>query len=467
MAMNSPLPIIFSLIISISFNAFPSFASELSYKDHCASIVPGSTPTRTDLRDEAFPFGWYQTGYYTGGGRVLGVDYSRHKNSFHLKIRNIKATGVSGLFKIEASLSFRSSYPYNYEENSTYGPRHHYHRRFTILRLDGFWSEPSGKLCMIGIGTGYSKAGNLLHLDAVFRLHNVFNSSNVGTLVNGSLESLSSENDVNYFEPITVYMLPGWNYKYSLDTIKAKEECSAGSDVKEVLPTKSLSFCSTHISWAIRDLRLEYSSDCNAAKNCTPFKGTPGHLPSFLSLKQIECNADKQRMRVQVRFLDTSYYDQFYWEFNPNTTLIGEGWWNEGKNRICIVACLFSSESLSSAHEPDCSVRMSLKIPLTWTIKQTSGIMGKIWSNKTVNDSGYFKEIMFTRLALSSEVVAPLKIFMVCMSTTLACAFLMLQIFQVKKHPNVLPFVSVFIFLILTLGYLINKAYKMQVLMQS
>ncbi|KAI4322936.1 hypothetical protein L6164_022584 [Bauhinia variegata] len=400
MSMDSILLVLFSLFICFSFTSVSSNDSEISYKDHCTSFVPISTPKGlgTFGFHHLFPLGRIENGYYTGGDRIVGGESSWQQNSFNLRTWNILDTADAELFKVQGSLTILNSFPFYYvRNNNTYGGRSYYggqRRPLMDIKVDGFWSESSGKLCMVGTGTGYSKAGNLLHLGVVFRLYNVFNSSNIVTLINGSLESLSSENDVNYFEPITVYMLPRWNYEYSLDTVKAKDECSVGSDVEEGLPTKSFGFCSTQILRAMRGLRLEYSSDCNSTKNCTPFKGIPGHLPSYMSLKQLECDASKHRMRVQVRFLNTSY-DRFYRAFNPKTMLMGEGWWNEGKNRLCVVACLFNTESLPNAHVVDCSVRLSLKIPSTWTIKETSTIVGKIWSNKTVNDSGYFGRILF------------------------------------------------------------------------
>ncbi|AES89200.1 DUF2921 family protein [Medicago truncatula] len=48
-----------------------------------------------------------------------------------------------------------------------------------------------------------------------------------------------------------------------------------------------------------------------------------------------------------------------------------------------------------------------------------------------------------------------MEIIMVLISTTLACVFVGLQLYHVKKHPNVLPFISVFMMSILTLGHMI------------
>ncbi|XP_028807504.1 uncharacterized protein LOC114762211 [Neltuma alba] len=67
---------------------------------------------------------------------------------------------------------------------------------------------------------------------------------------------------------------------------------------------------------------------------------------------------------------------------------VGEGWWDEAKNQIRVVACNFmgvtdSSSSLAGAHVGDCSIRLRLKFPSVLSIKNTSRIVGQIWSNKT------------------------------------------------------------------------------------
>ncbi|KAA8523898.1 hypothetical protein F0562_010321 [Nyssa sinensis] len=48
-----------------------------------------------------------------------------------------------------------------------------------------------------------------------------------------------------------------------------------------------------------------------------------------------------------------------------------------------------------------------------------------------------------------------LEIVMVLTSNTLACVFVGLQLFYVKKHPDVLPFISLVMLVILTLGHMI------------
>ncbi|KAF7822713.1 uncharacterized protein G2W53_020857 [Senna tora] len=386
-----------------------SSASLIPYTNHCGSIVPESNPRA--LEDKVFPLGRLQRAYFTGGDKILGLDsYGlKNQNSFLLRTRNLRQTDVAGLFKLSGYMFIRSNTPFYYGGNRTYGgvssyyrPHRSYGRASVSINLDGFWSESTGKLCMVGSGIVYSKGGNSnnLNVDTVLKLNNVFNSSNISTVVSGSLESLSSENEESYFKPVSVLMLPRLNYEFTLDSKEARNEFSLvgsdGDDADKGLSQKMSSFCSYSFS---KKLRLEYSSDCNSPQNCTPFDAISGYLPHFISLNVIDCTFTmNDQMRVLIKFDNYSYVDSYNQGFNPKMMIVGEGWWNEKKNRLNVVACHFlglASSSFSGAHVGDCSVRLRLRFPSIWSIKDTSSIVGQIWSNKTVNSSGYFKGITF------------------------------------------------------------------------
>ncbi|KAK7401828.1 hypothetical protein VNO78_13624 [Psophocarpus tetragonolobus] len=396
MGMESFLSILFFLFTFVS-----SFASQPSYKDHCASTVPDSTPT-TKLNLNSFPLGLHHTGYYKGGDNIIDVFASWNRFSFYLSKRNTRATQTPNLFKLEATLSFISTNMLRDRGGSYYGRHHGYRYRtgYVTFKLDGFWDESSGKVCMVGTSSGYSKIGNSLKVDAVLKLNNVFNASNVTNLVSGSLESLSSdEKNESYFESISVLMLPTQNYNYTLDSIEVANEFSSGSDARQglALNLDSFSFCKYPLSEWIRRLQLEYSPECHS-ENCTSISGSSGKLPSLMSLTSIGCSltANKHRLRVQVEFSDIGHY----WinqAFDPKTMLVGEGWWDEKKNMLCVVAChmMGESSSLVGTHLDDCSVRLRLRFPSIWSIKDTSSIVGQIWSNKSAGDPGYFKMVKF------------------------------------------------------------------------
>ncbi|XP_047165370.1 uncharacterized protein LOC124834665 [Vigna umbellata] len=395
--MDSLLTILFCAFTFFSFNLVSSFASQPSYEEHCASTVADSTPT-TKLTHNPFPLADHHNGFYKGGATIIDVGASWNRFSFRLSKRSTRETQTPNLFKLQGTLSFRSANTFS--DGSYYMGQRGYRKGYVSFKLEGFWHEPSGKVCMVGISSGYSRKGDSLNVNAVFKLNDVFNVSNITTLVTGSLENLSSEKgDDSYFEPISVLMLPNEKYNYTLDSAEVVNEFSDGSDADQglALNLDSLSFCKYPISSELGRLQLEYSRECHASKNCS-ISGSSDKLPSLMSLTTIGCSltTKKHRLRVLVEFPDISYY-VINQSFDPKTVLVGEGWWDEKNNMLCVVAChiMGKSSSLVGTHVGDCSVRLRLRFPSIWSIRNTSSIVGQIWSNKSGSDSGYFKMVTF------------------------------------------------------------------------
>ncbi|XP_020239500.1 uncharacterized protein LOC109818444 [Cajanus cajan] len=380
------------LFLFTTLNTFSSYASQLSYTDHCASMVPNSTPNESKFKD--FPHGPFQVGYYVGGDTIVGADTVQklRQKQVTLQIKSVYETDGIGIHKVGATFMVRSASSYYRVGNSTRGKRLKNRKRFPssiTFRLDGFWSESSGKLCMVGTGTGYS----MPRLEVVFKLYNVVYSRNtISTLVSGSLESLSPKHEVSYFEPISVFIFPRMDYEYSLDTKEAKNEYSDEGEVVPGLSINPVSFCANIFPMINGKYDLQYQSDCNSAKNCSPIGGDANQLPYIVSLKELVCSDVTQRVRVLIGFGNSGAR----WSFNPNATLVGEGWWDEENNQLYIVGCHFlgMQESMASVRVGDCSTRMSLRFPKIWSINDASSIEGQIWSNKTVGDSGFFKRMI-------------------------------------------------------------------------
>ncbi|TXG66977.1 hypothetical protein EZV62_008252 [Acer yangbiense] len=387
------------------FNAFVLFllsthctATEISYHDHC-SIVPESPITAPEFA--SLPFPPFQNGYYDGGDTILNPNpsnYSVDNDQFlSFETQHVFRTDHESVFNVEGSLTlhFRNR---NYWEDagSFYSPRRS-PKSSTSFSLKGFWSEYTGELCMVGTSSSYSREGKLLHLTAVLQLSGVKNST-ITSLIRGTLRSLSSADDPNYFEPISVLMFPQTNYQYTKDSNEFKNECSGDTNVAK---NSSLSLhlgrsiCSV-LEYPINTFQLEYASDCNSSKTCNPFGDDVGFLPQLMSLNTIQCSLNGQSLRFLMEF-PNSVNIGFYHPFNPNTTFVGEGTWDWKKNRLCVVACRFlnRNSSLSNSQVGDCSIRMNLRFPAIWSIRNSTSISGQIWSNKSVNDIGYFKRIAY------------------------------------------------------------------------
>ncbi|CAK9183013.1 unnamed protein product [Ilex paraguariensis] len=384
-----------------------STAPKISYSVHCASFIPESTSAVAG--NSTYPFLRTAITYFSGGERILGrispdrfLNFSDETLSFSTRI--MYKTNVSGVYWIVANLIFLSSNMYYIPSNSRNGFSYHHRNRSGVdslrFRLNGFYSESSGKLCATGSPLRYFRNGKSVKLEAVLKLNYAKNQTIFTSLIGGKLNSLSSPNDPNYFDPISILTFSQTTqYDYTLVSKEFDEGCPGGIDIPQ---TQSLSLqprriCSI-LSRPYNTFYLEYVRDCKSLKDCTPFGGVIGFLPRLLSLYAIQCSEDEPKFRFLIRFPARNYDAYSYSQsFHPNTTLVGEGSWDEKKNRLCIVACriLNPMGSKRSAQVGDCSIRLSLSYPAIWTIRNSSTIIGQIWTNKTVKDSGYFERIVF------------------------------------------------------------------------
>nr|POE95950.1 nac domain-containing protein 7 [Quercus suber] len=207
----------------------------------------------------------------------------------------------------------------------------------SVFYVNGYRSESSGKLCMVGSGKNYSKV--------VLKLNYSKNNTIYGSLIDGTLESLHMESDDNYFEPIVIMGL------------------SQNPIVYE----------------------LEYWSDCGSV-NCNPLLGSIGHLPNWIAFRGVRCDQHSRKVQILMGFPNPSTGMKF--EFpGPNATLIAEGAWDEKDNQFCSVACRI----LADASVGDCSIGFSLRFPAVLSLRN----VGEIWSKKDVIDSDCFGRIGF------------------------------------------------------------------------
>ncbi|KAK9938148.1 hypothetical protein M0R45_014903 [Rubus argutus] len=393
----------FFVFVTRSLNSvsFSTSDAQVSFADHCASIAPNYSIPESYVGVKSSSVHRLAGFYYTAGDTYIlsqNSTYGEDQNSIVIRFRYDGAADEQGLFMVRGSLRFPRDSTYYLVGNST-GSRWQsthfpYGERPMSFGLTGVWSESSGELCMVGSGSGFSKQGNLLPFPGVLKLYKLKSSSSLTSLITGTLESLvSSKNEPNYFGPISISLLPSMNYQYTFISNKSHNSYSDESDV----PPTSLKigrFCSVISNLVlIREFQLRYSRSCVSANKCSPL--AVSYLPRIVSLKNIECLEDKQRLRVLVDFASGSVWSQR--AFNPSTTLVGEGSWDAKKNQLCVVACRFLNEtnSLNNTRVGDCSTRLSLRFPAIWTIGNTSSIVGQIWSKKTTIESDYFENITF------------------------------------------------------------------------
>lgn len=271
------------------------------------------------------------------------------------------------------------------------------------FRLEGYYSESSKKLCMIGKSWSMYYAGNF-EPSVVLKLNYPKWSSIYDSLITGTLESVVAKDDSNYFDPI---LMLAFSVKSSYEyTFVGKDRLASfptSVDRGESIALKNLND-STHGLCRLLGNRLEryelvYGSDCGGV-NCNPLGGNVGYVPSSLVFYGTRCT-EGRKMQMLLGFSNSTVDEYLRFPFVPSTTFIAEGEWDEKGNRLCTVACriLNFTESLTSALVGDCSTKLSLRFPVRLSLQNRSAVVGQIWSDKKVSDSGYFGKIGFQGLS--------------------------------------------------------------------
>ncbi|CAH1444529.1 unnamed protein product [Lactuca virosa] len=148
---------------------------------------------------------------------------------------------------------------------------------------------------------------------------------------------------------------------------------------------------------------------------------------------------------------------------NGRVEISAEGFYDNETGRLCMVGCrnLPSSGKNSENESFDCEILVQFQFPSTNGNNGSFLIRGSIESLREKTDVLYFESLnvvslTYTKLeAMESIWRMDLEIILDLISGTLSCFFIVLQIFHVKKNPDMIPLISVLMMVILTLGYMV------------
>lgn len=402
-------PLLFVLAILFIFPGATSIVSLANfdnyYPKYCSDMLPLSPPLEAATTDSVQSL----TGYFSasvGRHSISGVSFQPAK-AFK--------TGIQGLIKLRGSLVLmdpNAMIPKN-PGNSTKGRRlrvRNFHVRGPSLiplqrrdrarfKLYGYWSQSSGKLCMIGSTLFHANGGKLHSYDALLKLNYPVQPSINASLITGILESLDGSDSLNdQFESVSLLgLIKNVDYDY---TLMEKERGKASFNEFGGEENLSLERINQDVCTAFRwnsALELEYDSFCsNTSNNCNPLGRDVQFSPKIILLTRIKCSSEgKMRLLMKFRNSTNFFYNVDYYGFDPSITFIGEGEWDRKENRLCAVVCRFLnfSESLSDTFIGDCSIRLCLSFPSSLSLKSRSPLVGQVWTTKPVDDSGYFMKV--------------------------------------------------------------------------
>ncbi|OMO65156.1 hypothetical protein COLO4_31473 [Corchorus olitorius] len=390
------------------------------YSKYCNDVVPESPVEPTTIFSGPITKSLdFRIGYFTGGDSIffqsnISADAPKGVAFYSQNSPDTLYNSKTHIFKVKGKLGLQvpRSYFVSSSSDGVLNPRRGLRRRFRVrapkipvmgrgmpsFSLSGYWSETTGRLCMVGSGVSNGNAGKFRTFNVVLKLNYSSNFNVTGSLVSGVMESLDSKYSSSYFEPISLLGVRSNVVNYEFSLVENGKGSSCSNEVEGEIESLAVSQANGGVCSVIvprtRGFVLDYGKDCDKV-NCSSIIKDVKYLPSFMFFRQIKC-VDTGKIQILLGFPNSSEIHPFF-PFDPNTTLIGEGAWDEKKNRVCGVACrvLNFRDSLSRAYFGDCSIKFSLRYPKVFSLRNRNSVMGKIWSDKSKDDPSYFDIVSF------------------------------------------------------------------------
>lgn len=372
-------------------------AAASPYQSVCSSLTPPAN-RRTDSDDALSLTRSFQisTGHFTGGDNLFSPDDDDdlyNYRSFSLFPHGAFRTNDPALVHLTATLTVTG--PRN--ASSTYrspGRRHRYN--YTMSQsisfvLDGYYSNTSHQLCMVGSGTELAADGSLKHYsDVVLRLRVPSPPKLNDPLVSGSLEGSSDFGTVN----LLAYA-EGDNYKY------AAERAPCGSPpttpVRGTLQALGGGFSCAHLK---EQLMTSYKLEHGGVADTSTSASSPllRMLPR-MHINQMQCTADGAVRAYMVFSNNTgseSRQRRVFHHYGQHRVLVDEeavvadGHWNSTRGVLCLRACPVVRSAVTSARKvSECGIGISFWFPAAWTMRDRSLVAGMLWNSSQAGNGNH------------------------------------------------------------------------------
>ncbi|TXG66979.1 hypothetical protein EZV62_008254 [Acer yangbiense] len=277
------------------------------------------------------------------------------------------------------------------------------------------------------------------------------------TGISGKIWSNKFVNDIGYFKRITyrstdnnMLGVPGLKYEY-IETDKVRISCSVKKPVKKREENYPDGY-STEMSFdtSVRDSRGAFAwgywsptsvGDQIFQWSSRSFMPLSSSMPGSSSLEANTSNSRPLNISYKIS-LSPLYAERRTALFNISSS---------GYNRRVEIFTegIYDAETGSLCMFPSLNAK-----------KDGVYITGSISSARKKSDPLHFESVsvslaaFYTRIERQSTWRMDMKILMVLISNTLACIFVGFQLLYVKRHPGVLPFISLLMLVVLTLGHM-------------
>ncbi|XP_068474749.1 uncharacterized protein [Phaseolus vulgaris] len=225
---------------------------------------------------------------------------------------------------------------------------------------------------------------------------------------------------------------------------------------KELLKSSSPSFDRSG-DWMIQQLNSDgtFPSSSSTPPSNSPNSSSTGlYNVSYKISMNLLPNA---RLGAQKSMLNTTT------NVTEAVNVSAEGIYDAEAGSLCMVGCrnLGSKNEIPSKTSLDCEIIVKFQFPPLDTNKNGDYIKGSIVSTRENSDPLYFKQLdvnsaaFYTAEASRTLKKVDMEVIMILVCTTLACVFVGLQLYHVKRNPDMVSLISFVMLLILTLGNMV------------
>ncbi|KAF8406996.1 hypothetical protein HHK36_006117 [Tetracentron sinense] len=247
----------------------------------------------------------------------------------------------------------------------------------------------------------------------------------ISRAVRGEMKSLNKKSNLKYFDKIHIssQLGPFVNYQFGSEGVVSKAcdpypyhdnlmdsgiDIYKGFEFCEILQRFTAGEAFTIVpNWRCNSTD-EYCSKLGPFVSVRDIKATDGGFNNVrLLMKDVRCeprsvhyNASSARVSAIFRAvppLENQYFARERTALN-NMTLSAEGIWNSSSGQLCMVGCL----GIVDAKAERCESRICLYVPLSFSIKQRSIIVGSI--SRINNRTGSYFPLSFEKLVRPTEL---------------------------------------------------------------
>ncbi|ERM98237.1 uncharacterized protein LOC18426238 [Amborella trichopoda] len=355
----------------------------------------------------------------------------------------------------------------------------HYLVPETTLLGEGMWDAMNDQFCMVGCRLiNYNGSlGNAAMWDCSMGLKLQFPTTLTvrnRNVVQGHIWS----NNSGYFksirfskplDPRGLRMSGRWSQNYSYTEIEhVRESCKAHKEGHKSMGRRYPDGSS------FQDLRFDATIKNSHGEHnwvyFTPlFLGESNlqrpmyALPDASEIHTSKSNYSLNQLNVSYS-ISFAMSPEFRWKDSEFVEIAAEGIYDPQTGILCMMGCrkLGPENGNLKNISMDCEIYIHVQFsPLNPKLASVEHRSGTIKSTRKKKDPLYFEPLelssrnLYHELAKESVWRKHLEVIMVLMSLSLASIFIVLQLLYVKKHPDVLPFASVLVLTVLTLGHMI------------